>query len=631
MEKITGTVSVAKVNAAAQIVFKKRSDFPARGRGSAQYVATNENKIYRYDAAAEKYICIGTNPDGMQSQIDNIVISASSSGNVSAEVAQSRTSEDGTTFDTLKDRLDSIDNDIVETAANLKQGMDFLIQQITPEFTVGSYIAASTYNQPVSDASSKLSAPFWVDAGTTLKIKAQGYLTSMAILAKTDADGSAYTSKVVKSDDSTYKWYTVAITASGYYAVSSNKNVDVLIYAMNTVADTEVENAKTNFFGVTYETLKARLDNVDQAVGNAVSSISPVFTNGYYVAPNNSAKIANAQFMLSAPFYVEANTMLTVKAQGYLSQVSIVAKTNEGGTSYSNILRSTDSTYKEYTAKISESGWYAVSSNKSVTVKITAVKDRSSVEVENARTGINGTAYDSLKARLDAEIGDLQEGAYCDLALFSRFGVVGDSYASGELVYNSTSADKYDISWGQILARKKGTTCTNYSAGGLTTRSWLTNAKGLSKLLNAQADNIYYLALGINDYYSLGTNYLGTIADITDNYANNPDTFYGNYAKIIEQIQAHAPHAKMVLFTVADTGTTAAQFNTAIIAIAEHYGIPYIRQTDDAYFTSNAYKNTMSGGHPRAVAYSGMACAFERLLNKCIISNYEYFKDTFMY
>lgn len=106
---ITGKVQMAKTNGAMQIAFSKKSAFPAKGRANIQYVATDENKIYRYDKSSRKYICIGTNPDGMQSQIDNIVISASSSGNVSAEVAQSRTSEDGTTFDTLKDRLDSGD------------------------------------------------------------------------------------------------------------------------------------------------------------------------------------------------------------------------------------------------------------------------------------------------------------------------------------------------------------------------------------------------------------------------------------------------------------------------------------------------------------------------------------------
>ena len=180
------------------------------------------------------------------------------------------------------------------------------------------------------------------------------------------------------------------------------------------------------------------------------------------------------------------------------------------------------------------------------------------------------------------------------------------------------------------MARKHGTTCTNYSSGGQTTRSWLTATKGLPLLLASEAEDIYYLALGINDYYSLGQSYLGTIADITNDYTQNPDTFYGNYARIIEQIQEHAPHAKMVMVTVANTDTVPQMFSDAIIEIAEHYNIPYIVQADDPFFHSEIYTN-MVGSHPTAIAYSGMAEAFERLLKKCIVNNRTYFADYMMY
>lgn len=221
---------------------------------------------------------------------------------------------------------------------------------------------------------------------------------------------------------------------------------------------------------------------------------------------------------------------------------------------------------------------------------------------------------------------------YTSLALFEKFGVIGDSYASGELWYGGDGHDKYDISWGQILARKLGTTCTNYSRGGLTTRSWLTAAKGLPLVLNSPAEDIYYSALGINDVYSLGPEYLGSIEDITghSSYADYPDTFYGNYGKIIEQVLAYATHAKMVLFTCAATTGNYPMFNSAIIEIAQHYNLPYIVQAEDPFFQTDVY-TMMSGGHPTAIGYSGMAEAFERLLNRCIVENRAYFADAFMY
>ena len=121
MEKITGTVKMAKVNGMSQIVFRRRSDFPGTGRQYVQYVATDENKIYRYDKTAEKYICIGTNPDKLQNQIDNIVIASTSGGSSAIEVAQARVDSDGTIHETLKKRLDSMESDTESVSDEVAQ------------------------------------------------------------------------------------------------------------------------------------------------------------------------------------------------------------------------------------------------------------------------------------------------------------------------------------------------------------------------------------------------------------------------------------------------------------------------------------------------------------------------------
>lgn len=221
---------------------------------------------------------------------------------------------------------------------------------------------------------------------------------------------------------------------------------------------------------------------------------------------------------------------------------------------------------------------------------------------------------------------------FTDLSLFSKIGVVGDSYASGEMYFNGNYIDNYSISWGQILARKHGITCTNYSKGGLSTRTWLTDSRGLSLMLSSPAEDLYLLVLGINDYYHLGQDYLGSLTDITshESYVDYGDTFYGNYGKIIEQIQNHAPHAKLVIFTIENLDALPQMFSEAIIEIANYYSIPYVVQASDSFFKSAVY-TTMSGGHPTALGHSGIACAFERLLDKCMRDNTSYFFDTFMY
>ena len=216
------------------------------------------------------------------------------------------------------------------------------------------------------------------------------------------------------------------------------------------------------------------------------------------------------------------------------------------------------------------------------------------------------------------------------IAQFLKLGVVGDSYASGEIVlppdYNFI--DYYNLSWGQCIARRNGITCTNYSKGGLSTRSWLTSEKGQTLLTSSAPDNLYLLALGINDANNLGLEYLGSIEDIKSNYTQNSDTFYGNYGKIISIIMAKSNTAKIVMLDLANDNNSSLYntYNTAIKNIAEHFGIPCIHENDDAFFNSSFYKDK-SYGHPTATTYGGMALAIERLFAKCCVDNVSYFRN----
>lgn len=225
-----------------------------------------------------------------------------------------------------------------------------------------------------------------------------------------------------------------------------------------------------------------------------------------------------------------------------------------------------------------------------------------------------------------------------DFGFFEKFAVIGDSYASGEIYVADSSQSKgytvayyYQKSWGQILARKYGATCINLSVGGLTTRTWLTSSHGLTKMLAEKPQELYLCALGINDEISLGASYLGTIEDITnhDSYSDYPDTFYGNYGKIIEQIKDHAPKSKIVLMSMAYLyNATEDSFTAAIKNIANHYNIPFINIKDDAFYAKGSiYKTGQSYNHPTAPLYAGMAQANERLFCRCAVSYYDYFKD----
>ena len=218
------------------------------------------------------------------------------------------------------------------------------------------------------------------------------------------------------------------------------------------------------------------------------------------------------------------------------------------------------------------------------------------------------------------------------LSIFDKIGVVGDSYASGEIYKPDGTfiADNYKISWIQQLARRNGFTGFNFSTGGLSTRTWLTSPHGLEQLNSSDICDLYILALGINDYYGLGESYLGTENDIT----TKADTFYGNYAKIIESIQAKSSSAKLIMLDIAiknnENSTNKAlinKFNDAIVTIANHYNIPVAYQTKNKYFNSDMYKNCMYHGHPSIIGYSAMATQLENTLSECMVENQAYFES----
>ena len=211
------------------------------------------------------------------------------------------------------------------------------------------------------------------------------------------------------------------------------------------------------------------------------------------------------------------------------------------------------------------------------------------------------------------------------ISLFNKIGVIGDSYASGEIYITGSAKVEDSMAWGNIIAKMCGVDCTLYSRGGLSTRTWLTSPYGLQKLNSEEANNLYILALGINDA-ALGADYLGNASDMDEE--TKPDTFYGNYATIIEAVQTKSPLAKMVIMTFRPDGqmnTMRCNYNKAIRDIASHYGIPLVDLTANPFFNSYYYQNNMVNGHPVGVTYSGMAVEIRKMIEQVMVENALYF------
>ena len=215
---------------------------------------------------------------------------------------------------------------------------------------------------------------------------------------------------------------------------------------------------------------------------------------------------------------------------------------------------------------------------------------------------------------------------YTTISMFPSVAVVGDSFESGGIYIDADVGPYgmfYDYSWPTVMGRNCGSDINNYSKAGLSTRTWLTDAdRGLTKALADDPSDFYMLCLGINDYGIAG--YLGTISDITNDYTQNPDTFYGNYARIFEQLEAHSPTAKFV-FVVPPLITS--EYAAAIEEIANHYNVPSFRSNSDDFFKTDFYTNNKGTSHPVAMTYAGMALAYERLVSYCIQNNTNYFFD----
>ena len=128
-----------------------------------------------------------------------------------------------------------------------------------------------------------------------------------------------------------------------------------------------------------------------------------------------------------------------------------------------------------------------------------------------------------------------------------------------------------------------------------------------------------------NIYFLWNQNYLGKPSDIN----TKSDTFYGNYAKIIDAIKTKAPNSKIILLTFAYSyNALESKFNEVIKILANAYSIPCIDiKTSEYYQQSSIYHTGKKFNHPTAPLYSGMANANTKLFITCVENSYGYFSD----
>ena len=366
--------------------------------------------------------------------------------------------------------------------------------------------------------------------------------------------------------------------------------------------------------GLEYYISKSVKENIEiqnQKFNNITNShdVTATFNNGYYI-DGNSNIVPNTILSYTEPIELKNGETIIVKGAGVRTVVSMISTCNANKENVNSVVMSIDNEIREYS--------------------YTADRD--------TYVMISGTTLTLGKIYITST---LKENKYKNILFtsFIKFGVIGDSLASGECVSNENGIlhynDLYEYSWGQFIARNHGMQCINFSKGGLTTRSWLAEPVGLTKLLNPENKcNSYIIGLGTNDVTALGVNYLGTIADVhVNDFTLNADTYYGNYAKIIGYIKQVQPKAK--IFTLTNPKPLTAsdlyiQYNNAIKDIAALYSDVYVIDLQDDYlnnYTSGFINDNVREGHYNATSYNYMSELLFDILNDYMYNNYTEFEQ----
>ena len=244
----------------------------------------------------------------------------------------------------------------------------------------------------------------------------------------------------------------------------------------------------------------------------------------------------------------------------------------------------------------------------------------------------NGSLYHRIAWGSPAKWEDWQDDSYTSkmkydnlpsLAIFNSFAVIGDSYSKGYIQKaDGTVLGETNNKWGQFMANQYGTTFTDLSVSGQNTRKFVDGY--LDRLKQTKAET-YFIVLGINDASPDNNIELGSLDDIKNDSSTNPQTFYGDYARIIDTIKQTSPNSKIVLFTIMADWGLRNKFDPAIKNIGKYYSLPVINVLDDQYFSSPLFSTLQSGGHPTVPGYGILANHLMQLIQKCVIDNPDYF------
>lgn len=220
--------------------------------------------------------------------------------------------------------------------------------------------------------------------------------------------------------------------------------------------------------------------------------------------------------------------------------------------------------------------------------------------------------------------------------IFKRVICCGDSFTSGHMTDGNgvVHPAMHDYAWPAYMSRLTGGSWENCGVSGATSLSWLSHADGLAKAQRLGQAQAYVVGLMINDATSTNNKIpLGTTADIVSSAsAANANTYYGCMSKIVCELMAISPNAKIFLLTCPRTAEPYADYNQAIHAIAGYFYDKGSVHCLDLYAHLGKYRSgTLSSdardGHYTAIGYEEMAEILHEIMSDYINTNVARFQD----
>lgn len=412
--------------------------------------------------------------------------------------------------------------------------------------------------------------------------------------------------EITIASDSTHSfWLTIAELDSNGYKIVDETPVWSKIYTFTVNSNyyyflsVKEDNGNTVNKDYAYNYLKISIKRQKEEVLGQ-EELELTFKDGYISSSGSLVSGTSGGAIYSNSFLVKKGEILTIKAKGYLTNISILSENKVTNNLYPVLIKSVDGV-TSYTYTATEDKNVIVSGLKSYGVSV-----------------IRQYSIDSEIKNINSEIEYLKDYNY--LMMFKKIGGVGDSLMSGEHAYSDSSGehyiDRYDYSWLSYLSKNSYSEKVHYSKGGLSTKSWLSSEYKTNLENETTKCKAYFIGLGTNDM-NLKQYPLGTIGDVV-----GTNSFVGYYKQIIEFIHSVAPNSKIFMLSLYELTDNAITYSNMIKAISELYDYCYyidlINNSDVLIKRDGQF---VSWGHFNTLGYIKLAKNIERITNGVIIEN----------